>query len=100
MKLCARQFRSKITPETAADVLLLADRHGLTALKQVNKKSQIFYKNAIATFHFFPDPIPLLFCSNTQEVMAKIIAEKAKYLANLDFKSKMTISLLTEMLAL
>ena len=32
--------------------------------------------------------------------MAKIIAEKARYLENPDFKNKMTISLLTEMLAL
>merc|ERR1719447_2403225 len=50
VKLCACKFRSKITPETAADILLLADRHGLTALKQ--------------------------------ETMAKIIAEKARYLEN------------------
>jgi len=34
VKLCARQFRSELTPETAADILLLADRHGLTQLKR------------------------------------------------------------------
>ena len=99
MKLCAHKFRSKITPETAADILLLADRHGLTALKQVNKKRRIFSKSK-RNLSLFPDPIPLLFCSYTQETMAKIIAEKARYLENPDFKNKMTISLLTEMLAL
>ena len=35
VKLCARQFRSEVNPDTAADILLLADRHSLAQLKQV-----------------------------------------------------------------
>ena len=35
VKMCARQFRSEVTPDTAADILLLADRHCLAQLKQV-----------------------------------------------------------------
>jgi len=34
VKLCAHQLKREITPETAAEVLLLADRHSLNALKQ------------------------------------------------------------------
>ena len=35
VKLCARQFRSEVNPDTAAEILLLADRHSLAQLKQV-----------------------------------------------------------------
>ena len=35
VKMCARQFRSEVNPDTAADILLLADRHCLARLKQV-----------------------------------------------------------------
>merc|ERR1719184_164047 len=34
VKLCAHQFKSEVTPDTAADILLLADRHCLHQLKQ------------------------------------------------------------------
>ena len=35
VKLCARQFSADVNPDTAADILLLADRHSLAQLKQV-----------------------------------------------------------------
>ena len=35
VQLCARQFKAEISPDTAADTFLLADRHGLGELKQV-----------------------------------------------------------------
>ena len=38
VKLCARQFKTEINPDTAAEVLLLADRHCLENLKQVTTK--------------------------------------------------------------
>ena len=38
VNLCAKQFRSEVTPDTAAGIILLADRHCLTQLKQVEKK--------------------------------------------------------------
>ena len=40
VKLCARQFKTEINPDTAAEVLLLADRHCLESLKQVTTKDQ------------------------------------------------------------
>ena len=38
VKLCARHFRAEVTPDNAADILLLADRHCLAQLKQVGHK--------------------------------------------------------------
>ena len=38
VKLCARHFRAEVTPDNAADILLLADRHCLAQLKQVGTK--------------------------------------------------------------
>ena len=35
MKLCANQFKTEINPDTAAEILILADRHCLKSLKQV-----------------------------------------------------------------
>jgi hypothetical protein len=35
VKLCASKFRGSVTPATATKLLLLADRHNLSALKQV-----------------------------------------------------------------
>ena len=40
VKLCAHQLKREITPETAAEVLLLADRHSLNTLKQVPIKNR------------------------------------------------------------
>ena len=37
VQLCARTFKAEISPDTAADTFLLADRHGLGELKQVGK---------------------------------------------------------------
>ena len=51
VKLCARPLRSKITPETAIDILHLADRHGLAQLKQVSAKK--FYLKQRQTSLFF-----------------------------------------------
>jgi len=34
VNLCANQFKSEVTPDTAAGIILLADRHCLTQLKQ------------------------------------------------------------------
>ena len=36
VKLCAAHFRADVTPDTAAEILLLADRHCLGQLKQVH----------------------------------------------------------------
>ena len=44
VKLCARHFRSELTPENAADILLLADRHGLTQLKRVSNEKRFLIK--------------------------------------------------------
>ena len=41
VKLCARQFRSEVNPDTAADILLLADRHSLAQLKHVATNTNI-----------------------------------------------------------
>ena len=43
VRLCARQFQSEVvvTPDTAADILLLADRHSLAQLKQVATNTNI-----------------------------------------------------------
>ena len=40
VKLCALQFRAEVTPDTAADILLLADRHSLHQLKQVGTNKE------------------------------------------------------------
>ena len=47
VKLCTRQFKTEINPDTAAEVLLLADRHCLKSLKQVTTKDQCkhFFKH-------------------------------------------------------
>ena len=45
VKLCAHQFRSEVTPDTAADILLLADRHCLAKLKQVETDTDLDPKN-------------------------------------------------------
>jgi len=34
VKLCANQFKTEINPDTAAEILILADRHCLKSLKQ------------------------------------------------------------------
>ena len=47
VKLCASQFRSELTPESAADILLLADRHGLTQLKRVSNEKRFLNQKAL-----------------------------------------------------
>jgi len=70
VKLCAHQLCTEVSPETAGEILLLAERHSLSELKQ--------------------------------EVMMKIVAEKARYLASQEFKTQMqkNPTLLIELLEL
>ena len=54
VKLCARQFRSEVNPDTAADILFLADRHSLAELKQVETNTDQALWNSIKNmFHNF-----------------------------------------------
>ena len=72
---------TKVTPETAADVLLLADRHCLGGLKQVETEWNIFFLQKPNSI-FYTD-------AYAQEMMRKIVAEKAKYQESEEFLRQM-----------
>ena len=41
VKRCASHFKGEITPESAAEILTLADRHSLDTLKQVGGSKRL-----------------------------------------------------------
>ena len=84
VKLCAAHFRADVTPDTAAAILLLADRHCLDQLKQVHCLYNL--RNVVSSKKQHQCMYTGIIHNSTQEVMVKIVAEKAKYLANPDFK--------------
>ena len=67
-----------VTPKNATNILLLADRHSLNELKKVNQDNK-----KIFTY------ILIFLNSKTQRVIAWILAEKEKYMADEDFTKEM-----------
>ena len=74
--MCAGHLQEEITPATAPDILALADRHNVLRLKQVptEHKSNINGQNLIFAF---------------QEVIERILCDKAKFMVDPEFKEKM-----------
>ena len=52
MKMCASQFSAEVNPDTAADILLLADRHSLAQLKKVRIKKFMKLKTVVTILSF------------------------------------------------
>ena len=68
-----------VTPKNATNILLLADRHSLNELKKVNQDNK-----KIFTY------ILIFLNSKTQRVIAWILAEKEKYMADEDGETPRT----------
>ena len=52
VKMCAGQFSAEVNPDTAADILLLADRHSLAQLKKVRIKKFMKLKTVVTILSF------------------------------------------------
>ena len=102
VKLCAAHFRADVTPDTAAEILLLADRHCLDQLKQVQGALLCNLRNVVSSKKQHQYMYTAIIYNSTQEVMVKIVAEKSKYLANPDFNRQMkkNPNLLIELLSM